>query len=56
METLAIIDGQKGKSPEPMPIGKILVMKSGKTVLRIGTKEGKQVDYELIKGISTNFY
>jgi hypothetical protein len=41
---------------EPTPIGKVLVMKSGKVVLRMPSSAGSHVDFEIIKGIPTNFY
>jgi hypothetical protein len=31
-------------------------MKSGKVVLRMTSEDGSHIDYELTKGIATNFY
>lgn len=49
---------QKDKAPlGPLSIGKILVKKSGKVVLRVPSQTGDDfTDFELIKGIETNFY
>lgn len=50
---------QKDKPhPEPTPLGKLLVLKSGKVILRVKStdKEGEHIDFEVIKGIETNFY
>lgn len=46
------------KEPEqaPLPFGKILVMKSGKVVLRVQSSEQGHIDYILNKGIAPNFY
>ncbi len=46
------------KEPKPVPFGKILVMKSGKVVLRVPSSEpeNSHIDYILSKGIATNFY
>ena len=48
-------DGTQQESPQ---IGKIRIMKSGRVVLRIEDplNKEKSVDFELIKGIPTNFY
>lgn len=42
----------------PLPFGKILIKKSGKVILRVPSDSGKgdHTDFELIKGIQTNFY
>ena len=39
-----------------MPFGKVLVMKSGKVVLRIPSSESGYIDLLLSKGIAPNFY
>ena len=39
----------------PISLGKLLVMKSGKVVMRMTSGTG-HVDFEVIKGIPTNFY
>jgi hypothetical protein len=52
------ISGNSEEKEEPPRIGKIRVMKSGKVVLRMEDPLNKEkyVDFELIKGIPTNFY
>ena len=46
----------KNENAAPTKLGKLLVLKSGKVVLRMASKEGQHVDFEVIKGIETNFY
>lgn len=46
------------QSEDPTPIGKLLVLKSGKVVLRMASEAdgNSHIDFEVIKGIPTNFY
>jgi hypothetical protein len=60
MEQLSVSDSIKkdiSTASAPKPIGKVLVMKSGKVIFRMPSEDGNShVDFELIKGIETNFY
>ena len=60
MEQLSVSDSLKkdiSAASAPKPIGKVLVMKSGKVIFRMPSEDGNShVDFELIKGIETNFY
>ena len=57
MEQLSISESLKQSSCQPKRIGKVLVMKSGKVIMRMPSEDGtSHVDFELIKGIETNFY
>eukprot|EP00347_Sterkiella_histriomuscorum_P015718 403355942 len=48
----------KDEQVDPPKIGKIRIMKSGKVVLRMQdpNDQSQYIDFELIKGIQTNFY
>ena len=57
MEQLSVSESLKQQPSQPKHIGKLLVMKSGKVIMRMPSEDGtSHVDFELIKGIETNFY
>ncbi len=57
MEQLSVSESLKQQPSQPKHIGKVLVMKSGKVIMRMPSEDGtSHVDFELIKGIETNFY